>query len=56
MMTMTVGELLKALGFDAPASEIDETLKWVLVELYLRRQLIEDHNTRPAADCRWPIE
>lgn len=29
--------MLKQLGYDAPGTDIDDTIKWVLVELHLRR-------------------
>jgi hypothetical protein len=35
---MTVAQLFQRLGFEHAAGEIDDAIKWALVELQLRRQ------------------
>jgi hypothetical protein len=34
---LTVASLLATLGFGSPGANIDEALRWALVELYLQR-------------------
>lgn len=41
-MTPTVRELFELLGFSAPGTDIDEAVKWALIELKLRREKDEN--------------
>lgn len=34
----TVGSLLRDLGYDPPGNNLDEALRWALIELKLRRE------------------
>ena len=40
---MTVKELMDQLGFPSGMGDLDESLKWALVELHLRRQEEKAH-------------
>jgi len=35
---LTVADLLARLGFAPPGADLDETLRWALIELILRRE------------------
>jgi hypothetical protein len=37
IIDFNVSGLLVALGFDSPGNNVDEALRWALIELWLRR-------------------